>query len=42
MMRKRVRALRVMVMVMKRVARVTVTRVAGDKESDGEGGKGGR
>jgi hypothetical protein len=40
--RKRARALRVMVMARKRVARVTVTRMAGDKESDGEGGEGGR
>ena len=42
MKRKRVRVLRVMVMVGKRVARVTVTRVAGKKESYGEGGEGAR
>ena len=42
MKRKRVTVLRVMVMVRKRVARVTVTRVVGNKESYGEGGEGGR
>ena len=42
MKRKRVMVLRVMVMVRKRVARVTVTRVVGNKESYGEGGEGGR
>ena len=42
MKRKRVTVLRVMVMARKRVARVTVTRVVGNKESYGEGGEGGR